>query len=98
MLRTLVKYRYKYWPDNIFGELLQKQWMENSVTVLVLIFTFVFFSQKINNFVSLANLADTLSQASELGFVVLGMSIVLIVGGIDLSVGSIFAICNLSVL
>ena len=98
MLRTLVKFRYKYWPDNIFGELLQKQWMENSVTVLVLIFTFVFFSQKINNFVSLSNLADTLSQASELGFVVLGMSIVLIVGGIDLSVGSVFAICNLVVL
>ena len=95
MLETITKYRYKLWPDKIFGELLQKRWMENSVTVLVLLATVAFFSDRIPHFISITNLADTLREASELGFTVLGMSLVLIVGGIDLSVGSTFGLCNL---
>jgi ribose transport system permease protein len=98
MANTYTKLRYKYWPDHIFGELLQKQWMETVVPLLVLVITALYFSSRIDNFISISNLADTLRQASELGFVVLGMSLVLIVGGIDLSVGSIFALCNLTVL
>ncbi len=98
MLKTLKILRYKYWPDHIFGEILQKPWMETAVPWLVLIFTISVFSIQIDNFISVANLSDNFRQASELGFVVLGMSVVLIVGGIDLSVASIFAICNLLVL
>ncbi|MDO9525096.1 MAG: SMP-30/gluconolactonase/LRE family protein [Gemmobacter sp.] len=90
-----MKLRYRFWPDKIFGELLQKPWMETAVPLLVLLGTIAFFSSRIDNFISMANLSDTLRQACELGFVVLGMSIVLIVGGIDLSVGSIYALCNL---
>jgi ribose transport system permease protein len=95
MLETIAKYRYKLWPDKIFGELLQKRWMENSVTVVVLVLTIAFFTQRVTNFISIANVSDTLREASELGFVVMGMSLVLIVGGIDLSVGSMFGLCNL---
>ncbi len=95
MSRTITKLRYKYWPDHIFGELLQKQWMETAVPLIVLVLTAAYLSTKIDNFISIANLSDTLRQASELGFAVLGMSLVLIVGGIDLSIASIFAICNL---
>jgi ribose transport system permease protein len=98
MLKTLSKWWYQYFPDQIVGELLQKQWMENAVTTLVLVLTIVLFNQFINNFSSFSNISDTLREASELGFVVLGMSVVLIVGGIDLSVGSMFAITNLIVL
>lgn len=98
MLKTLKSLRYRYWPDHVFGEILQKPWMETAVPWLVLVFTIVFFSLQIDNFISVANLSDNFRQASELGFVVLGMSVVLIVGGIDLSVASIFAICNLLVL
>ncbi|MEP9390030.1 SMP-30/gluconolactonase/LRE family protein [Mesorhizobium sp. KR9-304] len=98
MSNTLTKLRYRYWPDHVFGELLQKQWMETAVPLLVLLLTIAFFSSRIDNFISPANLSDTLRQASELGFVVLGMSLVLIVGGIDLSVASIFALCNLTAL
>ncbi|MEO8557641.1 MAG: SMP-30/gluconolactonase/LRE family protein [Rhodospirillales bacterium] len=98
MANTYTKLRYKYWPDHIFGELLQKQWMETAVPLLVLVITVIYFSSQIDNFVSISNLSNTLRQASELGFVVLGMSLVLIVGGIDLSVGSTFALCNLLVL
>ena len=95
MPQTLTSLRYRFWPDKIFGELLQKQWMETAVPLLVLLATVAFFSARIDNFISVSNLSDTLRQASELGFVVLGMSLALIVGGIDLSVGSTFAICNL---
>lgn len=95
MMTTLVKWRYRFWPDKIFGEILQKPWMETAVPLLVLIGTIAFFSANIENFITVANMSDTLRQACELGFVVLGMSIVLLVGGIDLSVASTFAICNL---
>lgn len=94
-MNTLVKLRYRFWPDKIFGELLQKPWMETAVPLVVLLGVIAFFSARIDNFISVASMSDTLRQACELGFVVLGMSIVLIVGGIDLSVGSIYALCNL---
>ena len=45
-------------------------------------------------FLSPASLADTARQAAEIGFVVLGMALVIVVGGIDLSVGSIFALSD----
>lgn len=98
MSNTLTKFRYRYWPDHVFGEILQKPWMETAVPLLVLILTITFFSIQIDNFISVSSLSDNFRQASELGFVVLGMSLVLIVGGIDLSVASVFAICNLLVL
>lgn len=98
MSNALIKLRYKVWPDKVFGELLQKQWMETAVPLLVLLLTVAFYSARIDNFISVDNLSDILRQASELGFVVLGLSLVLIVGGIDLSVGSMFALCNLTVL
>ena len=98
MSNTLTRLRYQLWPDKMFGELLQKQWMETAVPLLVLLLTIAIFSSRIDNFISVSNTSDTLRQASELGFVVLGMSLVLIVGGIDLSVGSTFAICNLAAL
>ena len=94
-MNALVKLRYRLWPDKVFGEILQKPWMETAVPLLVLVLVILFFSARIDNFISLANMSDTLRQACELGFVVLGMSIVLIVGGIDLSVASIYALCNL---
>ncbi|OYV42403.1 MAG: ABC transporter permease, partial [Burkholderiales bacterium 21-58-4] len=81
--------------DKAFGEILQKQWTETAIPLIALLITIAFFASKIDNFISVSNLDDTLRQASELGFVVLGMSLVLIVGGIDLSVGSMFAICNI---
>src|SRR6185437_12239154 len=45
-------------------------------------------------FLSPVGLADTGRQAGEIGFIVLCMSLVVIVGGIDLSVGSMFALCD----
>lgn len=90
--------RYKYWPDRAIGELLSKNWMETAVPLLVLVLVIAVFTSIVDNFLSFTTISGFLQEGSELGFIVLGMAIVLIVGGIDLSVGSIYAICNVLVL
>src|SRR3546814_2100230 len=84
MSKILKKLRYEFLPDKAVGELLQKQWMETAIPVVALLLAIAFFGARIDNFYSVSNLANTLRQASELGFIALGLSLVLIVGGIDL--------------
>jgi ribose transport system permease protein len=94
MHETLVKFRYRWWPDHLLGEILSKRWTETAIPVIVLIAVAVALSSAIDGFLSPASLADSARQAGEIGFVVLGMALVMIVGGIDLSVGSMFALTN----
>ncbi len=52
-------------------------------------------SSKGNNiFLSYGNLLDVLRQVSTTGLIATGMTAVIITGGIDLSVGSLMAICT----
>ena len=90
--------RYKYWPSRAIGELLSKNWMETAVPLLVLMLVMAVFGSLVENFLSFGTISGFLREGGELGFIVLGGAIVLIVGGIDLSVGSIYALCNLLVL
>lgn len=94
MTETLTRLRYKYWPDHWLGEILSKRWTETAVPVLLLGLVIFFSGQLVPNFFSATMLADTLRQSGEIGFIVLGMALVMIVGGIDLSVGSMFALTN----
>ena len=91
---TLTRWRYTYWPDHELGEILSKRWMETAIPVVVLLLVAFSLAQVIPNFLSAASLSDTSRQAGEIGFIVLGMALVMIVGGIDLSVGSMFALTN----
>jgi ribose transport system permease protein len=91
---TLTRWRYTYWPDHALGEILSKRWMETAIPVVVLLLVAFSLAQVIPNFLSAASLSDTSRQAGEIGFIVLGMALVMIVGGIDLSVGSMFALTN----
>ena len=91
---TWTRLRYRYWPDHWLGEILAKRWTETAIPVLLLLVVLAVSSKVIGNFWSATALADTLRQAGEVGFVVLGMALVMIVGGIDLSVGSMFALTN----
>ncbi|HVO05190.1 MAG TPA: SMP-30/gluconolactonase/LRE family protein [Burkholderiaceae bacterium] len=90
----LTEQRYRWWPDHLLGEILAKRWMETAIPVVVLIGVSLALSSAIPNFLSASSLADTGRQAGEIGFIVLGMALVMIVGGIDLSVGSMFALTN----
>src|SRR6201994_3151216 len=94
MQDTLLRLRYRYWPDHLLGEILSKRWTETAIPVIVLLIITVLLSNAIPGFLSPVGLADTGRQAGEIGFVVLGMALVVIVGGIDLSVGSMFALCD----
>ncbi len=94
MQETLVRLKARYWPDHLLGEILSKRWTETAIPVIVLIVVAFALSGLIDNFFTPAALSDTARQAGEVGFVVLGMALVVIVGGIDLSVGSMFALCD----
>ncbi|MDE2606679.1 MAG: SMP-30/gluconolactonase/LRE family protein [Burkholderiales bacterium] len=91
---TLTRLRYRWWPDHWVGEILSKRWTETAVPVLLLVLVVLASGRVVPNFYSEVVLSDTLRQAGEIGFVVLGLGLVMIVGGIDLSVGSMFALTN----
>jgi len=90
--------RYRYVPDHIVGEVLGRRWMDNVIPVALLVALTVYLIWTIPNFASLGNLSDTSRQLGEFGLVVIGMTIVMLGGGIDLSVGSSFALANLTAL
>ncbi len=94
MQDALLRLRYRYWPDHLLGEILSKRWTETAIPVIVLLIITFLLSRAIPGFLSVGGLADTGRQAGEIGFIVLGMALVVIVGGIDLSVGSMFALCD----
>jgi ribose transport system permease protein len=98
MIEQLVKLRYRYWPDHALGEILAKRWMETAVPVILLVVVTLWLSAVIPGYLSLASVSDITRQAGEIGFVVLGLTLIMIVGGIDLSVGSMFALSNLCAL
>ncbi|MFH9138071.1 ABC transporter permease [Streptomyces sp. NPDC017524] len=69
------------------GELLQRQGVLAALLTVILIASFVY-----PTFASLDNARGVTVQASFLAIVALGMTLVIITGGIDLSVGSVFAL------
>src|SRR5580704_17407737 len=90
--------RYRYVPDHLVGELLGRRWMDNVIPVTLLVALAICLIETIPNFTSLGNLSDTWRQIGEFGLVVIGMTIVMLGGGIDLSVGSTFALANVTAL
>ena len=94
MQESFVRFKARYWPDHLLGEILSKRWTETAIPVIVLVLVAFALSRAIDGFLSPAALSDTARQAGEVGFVVLGMALVVVVGGIDLSVGSMFALCD----
>lgn len=98
MLQQILEFRYRYWPDHFLGEILAKRWMETAVPVIILAFTVIWLTGTVPGFLSMGSISDILRQGGEVGLVVLGLSLVMLVGGIDLSVGSMFALSNLCAL
>ena len=87
--------RYRYLPDHLIGELLSKRWIDNAIPFLVLVVAVVVFGLLIPDFFSANALSDLGRQFAEFGLVVLGLTIVMISGGIDLSVASVFTLAVL---
>ncbi len=92
------RWRYRLVPDHIVGEILSKNWIDNAIPVLILVIVVSLFGFLIPGFLNIASLVSLLRQLGEYLFLALGMVLVIKAGGIDLSIGSVFALCNFAAL
>jgi len=92
---TLVRWRYRAVPDHLLGELLAKRWMDNAVPLLILLAAAAIFGSLIPDFFGAASVSNLMRQWGEFSLLVLALMIVMVAGGIDLSVGSTFALGNI---
>jgi len=92
----LQAWRYNLIPDHIIGEILTKRWTDNAVPFLALVITVGYFGSHIPGFFKLYSLQESTRQLGEFSLVVTGLVVVMLGGGIDLAVGSIFALSAFS--
>jgi ribose transport system permease protein len=85
-------------PRLLLSELLLKQWFEPAIPFTVMIGLALAFSFILPGYASIDNVRSLMRLYAEFGFVALGMAFCLITGGIDLSVGALFAACNFATL
>jgi len=91
-------WRYKWIPTKIVGEILTKRWIDNLIPMVGLIIVIAVFGSLIPEFFTAAAITNSTRQLGEFTFVVLAMMVVILAGGIDLSVGSNFALANVATL
>ena len=94
----LMRFRYDYLPVHLIGEILTKRWIDNLIPFLVLLAVVTTLGTIIPDFFTIGNLIDTTRQLGEFGIIVIAMMVVMVSGGIDLSVASTFALVNISTL
>ncbi len=88
----LQAWRYNFIPDHVIGEILTKHWADNAIPFAALVATVAIFGSAIPGFFGLYSLQESTRQLGEFSIVVIGLSVVMLGGGIDLAVGSIFAL------
>ena len=89
---SFTRLRYKYFPDNVVGEILAKPWIDNAIPFIALVVVIATFGSITPHFFALSSLSDLGREIAEFGLVVLGLAIVVLSGGIDLSVGAVFSL------
>jgi ribose transport system permease protein len=87
----LLRLRYNTIPDHLIGEILTKRWTDNAIPFVALVITIAIFGTLIPGFFKPSALSDSTRQLGEFSIVVTGLTIVILGGGIDLSVGSNYA-------
>ena len=95
---SLVRARSKYFPDHLIGEILTKRWSDNAVPFAALILVIAVFATINPAMFTAYGLFDLAGQVSEYGLMAIALTVVMIAGGIDLSIGSVFALCALTIL
>lgn len=68
--------------------------LQRQGALLVLVALLVFSTLRYENFLSATNISDVLGYNTMFGLIALGMTFVIITGGIDLSVGSVAALAS----
>ena len=92
---TLAYWRYRLVPDHLLGELLTKRWIDSAIPLLILLLVVGVFGSLIPDFFGTASVGALTRQWGEFSLLVLALMIVMVAGGIDLSVGSTFALGNI---
>ena len=92
--RSYLQLRYRWSIKQVVAELLAKRWMEPIVPFAVMVVIILTFGQLLPGYLGIGNLAGTTREFAEFCFVAIAMLFVVVVGGIDLSVGSIFALSD----
>ncbi len=75
-------------------KLLSKEWLIEQKSLIALLFLIVVVSFLNPNFFTVDNLMNILRQTSVNAIIAVGMTLVILTGGIDLSVGSVLALCG----
>lgn len=88
----LQRWRYNLVPDHLIGEILSKRWADNAIPFLAMVVTVAGFGIAIPGFFKPNALVESTRQLGEFSIVVTGLTVVMLAGGIDLSVSSIFAL------
>ena len=88
----LQRWRYNFIPDHLIGEILSKRWADNAIPFLAMAVTVAGFGMAIPGFFKPSSLVESTRQLGEFSIVVTGLTVVMLAGGIDLSVSSIFAL------
>jgi ribose transport system permease protein len=81
-------------PTHMLGEILTKPWIDSVVPVTIMCLTLLAANIYLPGYLGAENLAATGRQFAEFGIVALGMAAVIYCGGIDLSVGAVYAASN----
>ena len=95
---ALSRWRSRLLPGHILGEILSKSWIDNAIPFLILLICVAVLSPQIPDFFAPYSLQDNSRQLGEMLLVVLGETVVILGGGIDLSVGAVFAISTFGAL
>jgi ribose transport system permease protein len=95
---ALTRLRYRYFSGRLVGEVLSKSWIDSAIPVAALLAVTIIMASVIPGLFSAAYVSDLSRQLAEFGLIALALTIVIMSGGIDLSVGSTFALCVLAAL
>ena len=93
-MNSLLRFWHRNSPQLFLGELLEKRWMEPIVPFTLTIAVFVTFALAIPNYTHWVNLQQLMLNFAEQGIVAIAMAFAVLSGGIDLAVGSVFAMSN----
>lgn len=93
-MRSLKRFWYRHSPQVFLGELLEKRWMEPVIPFTLTLAVFVAFALAIPGYASLGSIRQLSLSFAEQGMVAVAMAVTVLSGGMDLSVGSVFAMSN----
>ena len=93
---ALTRLRYRFFSGRLVGEILSKSWIDSAIPVAALAVVLLAMAVLVPGIFTAAYVADLSRQLAEFGLVALALTIVVMSGGIDLSVGSTFALCVLA--